>query len=112
MANRYILPAAFEYQKQVGQSVAAAKAAGVPSKEGKKHLVALVKLIDGFRAQTDRLQAALDHHSPNAEKHAKFMRDSVVPAMVKLRDIGDQLELLIPHELWPLPTYREMLFVK
>ena len=38
MANRYILPAAFEYQKHVGQSVAAAKAGGVPSKEGKKHL--------------------------------------------------------------------------
>jgi glutamine synthetase len=112
MANRYILPAAFEYQKQVGQSVAAAKAGGVPSKEGKKHLTALVKLVDAFRVQTDRLQQALDHSSPNAEKHARFMRDSVVPAMVKLRDLGDQLELLIPHELWPLPTYREMLFVK
>ena len=49
MANRYILPAAFEYQKHVGQSVAAAKAGGVPSKEGKKHLAQLVKLIDAFR---------------------------------------------------------------
>ena len=38
MANRYILPAAFEYQKQVGQSVAAVKAAGGKSVEGKKTL--------------------------------------------------------------------------
>src|SRR5262245_147599 len=38
MANRYIAPAAFEYQKQLGQSVAAAKAGGVPSKEGKRRL--------------------------------------------------------------------------
>ena len=51
MANRYILPAAFEYQKQVGQSVAAAKAGGAPSKEGKKHLAQLVKLVDAFRAR-------------------------------------------------------------
>ena len=36
MANRYILPAAFEYQKQVAQSVAAVKAAGGESSEGKK----------------------------------------------------------------------------
>jgi len=32
--------------------------------------------------------------------------------MAKLRDAGDALELNIPHEIWPLPTYREMLFVK
>ena len=29
-----------------------------------------------------------------------------------LRDAGDALELTIPHEIWPLPTYREMLFIK
>ncbi len=49
MADRYILPAAFDYLKQVGQSVAAAKAGGVPSKEGKKTLAWLVKAIDQFR---------------------------------------------------------------
>jgi glutamine synthetase len=112
MANRYILPAAFEYQRQVGASVAAARAGGVPSKEGKKHLTHLVKLIDGFRAQTDKLERALEHTSASAEKHAKYMRDSVVPAMARLRELGDQIELMMPHELWPLPTYREMLFVK
>jgi len=112
MANRYILPAAFEYIKQVGQSVAAAKAGGVPSKEGKKVLAQLVKLTDAFRLQTERLATALDHSSPSSEKHAKYMRDTIVPGMVKLRDLGDQIEVVVPHELWPLPTYREMLFVK
>jgi glutamine synthetase len=92
--------------------VAAARAGGVPSKEGKKHLAQLVKLVDGFRAQTDKLEHALEHNSPTAEKHAKYMRDTVVPAMARLRELGDQIELMVPHELWPLPTYREMLFVK
>jgi glutamine synthetase len=40
------------------------------------------------------------------------MRDTVVPAMAALREAGDAIEVLTPHELWPLPTYREMLFVK
>ena len=112
MANRYILPAAFEYQKQVGESVAAAKAGGVPSKEGKKVLAQIVKLTDAFRVQTEKLAAALDHNSTSSEKHAKYMRDVIVPGMVKLRDIGDQIEVVVPHAVWPLPTYREMLFVK
>jgi len=112
MADRYILPTAFDYMKQVAQSVAAAKAAGVPSKEGKKTLTALVKLIDQFRVQTVKLGDAAAHNGGSSEKHAKFMRDSVVPAMAKLRELGDQLELAIPHQAWPLPTYREMLFVK
>jgi glutamine synthetase len=112
MANRYILPAAFDYLKNVGESVAAARAGGAPSKEGKKHLTQLVKLIDGFKSQTDKLEGAVAHGGGAADKHAKYMRDTVVPAMVRLRELGDQLELMIPHETWPLPTYREMLFVK
>jgi glutamine synthetase len=112
MANRYILPAAFEYQRAVAASVTAVKQAGGTSREGRKTLAKIVKLVDAFRVQTDLLAAALDHNVPSVEKHAKFMRDKVVPAMVKLRELGDQLELMAPHATWPLPTYREMLFIK
>jgi glutamine synthetase len=116
MANRYILPAAFEYQKQVAQSVAAVKAAGGRSGrsvEGKKTLTSVTKLTDEFKRRTDRLQRTLDHESNgSSEKHAKHFRDAVIPAMNALREIGDELELIAPHELWPLATYREMLFIK
>jgi glutamine synthetase len=112
MANRYILPAALEYQKRVGESVAAVKAGGVRSKESAKHLAKVVGLVDKFRAQTEKLAADLDHNGGSTEKHAKFMRDTIVPGMVRLRELGDQLEVVIPHEIYPLPTYREMLFVK
>jgi glutamine synthetase len=112
MANRYILPAALEYQKQIGQSVAAVKAAGGSSGQGKKLLARYTKLVDQLRVQTDALAALLDHNGGSAEKHAKYMRDKVVPAMAKLREVGDDIECLTPHEIWPLPTYREMLFVK
>jgi glutamine synthetase len=113
MANRYILPAAFEYQKQVAQSVAAVKSAGGRSVEGKKTLASVTKLTDEFKRRTDKLQRTLDRESNgSSEKHAKHFRDAVIPAMNALREAGDELELITPHELWPLATYREMLFIK
>ena len=113
MANRYVLPAALEYAKQVGQAVAAVKAGGGKTIEGKKLLDKVTKLADEFKKRTDKLQAALDHSSgTSAEKHAKHFRDAVIPAMVALRATSDDLESIIPHELWPLATYREMLFIK
>ncbi len=113
MSNRYILPAALEYQKRIGQSVTAVKQAGAASVQGKKLLSKYAKLADQFKTQADALAVALENHgSGSAEKHAKYMRDKIVPAMAKLREVGDQIEVLTPHEIWPLPTYREMLFVK
>src|ERR1043166_2090688 len=110
MANRYILPAAFEYQRRVARSVAAVKSAGGKSVEGRKTLDRLTRLTDEFKRRTDNLQKALEHEGDgSAEKHAKHFRDKVIPAMVALREIGDELELMIPHETWPLATYREML---
>jgi glutamine synthetase len=113
MANRYILPAAFEYQKHVAQSVAAVKAAGGRSVEGKKTLDRMTRLIDDFKRRTDKLQYALEHEADgDAVKHARHYRDVVIPAMMALREAGDELELVTPHETWPLATYREMLFIK
>jgi len=112
MADRYILPAALKYQKDVAQSVKAVKDAGGTSKEAKKLLDRITKLIDELRVGTEKLGKALDSHASSTEKHAKHMRDAVVPAMAALRETGDKLEVIVPHEQWPLPTYREMLFIK
>jgi len=112
MANRYILPAAFEYQRKVADSVASVKAAGGKSVEGKKTLDEVIKLTDELKRRSDRLASALEHGGGSAEKHAKHFRDVVVPAMEKLREAGDALEVVMPHETWPLATYREMLFIK
>ena len=72
MANRYILPAALEYQRRVADSVSAVKAAGSVSKEGKKLLDRLVKLVDQFRAQTEALSTAarpFEHHRPKSTRN-------------------------------------------
>ncbi len=112
MANRYILPAALEYQKQIAQSVSAVKAAGAKSVEGKKLLDRLTKLVDQLKQRSDKLARALEHENSDSVKHAKHFRDVVIPAMTALRETGDTIEVEMPHETWPLATYREMLFIK
>jgi glutamine synthetase len=112
MANRYILPVALDYQRQVASSVAAVKSAGAKTVEGKKALDKLTKLVDRFKQQADKLEKELAHEGGAADKHAKHFRDKVVPAMAALRELGDELEVIMPHGTWPLATYREMLFIK
>jgi glutamine synthetase len=112
MANRYILPSALKYQKDVADSVKAVREAGGSTKEAKKLLDRVASFVDELRIGADKLAKLLDEHASSAEKHAKVVRDQVVPAMAALRETGDRIELLMPHETWPLPTYREMLFIK
>jgi glutamine synthetase len=112
MANRYILPAALHYQKDVADSIKSVRDAGGSVREAKKVLDRLTGLVDELRSRTDKLAKVLEHSGAGAEKHAKFVRDNVVTAMAALRETGDEIEVVVPHALWPLPTYREMLFVK
>jgi glutamine synthetase len=113
MANRYILPAGYRYQGQLAESVAAVKAAGGTAKETRKTLDQVTKFVDQTKQSVDKLEELLEHEGDgDALKHAKFFRDKVIPAMNALREAGDSLETLVPQDVWPLPTYREMLFVK
>ena len=83
------------------------------STEGKRVLDWLTRKTDDFKRRTNKLEDALAHEANgSAEKHAKHFRDVVIPAMAALRETGDELELDLPHETWPLATYREMLFIK
>jgi len=113
MANRYILPAALENQRRVAEAVNATTAAGADCSEGKKLLAEICDLTCEFRRRTQALQHALEHGGDGSpEAHAKHYRDKVVPAMAALRETGDRLETMTAHDVWPLPTYREMLFLK
>ena len=71
MANRYILPAALEYQKRVAQSVAAVKSAGGKSVEGKKTLDILTKLTDDFKRRADKLAAGARARGPRIGGEAR-----------------------------------------
>jgi glutamine synthetase len=52
------------------------------------------------------------NHPEDIHKEAVYMRDTVMPAMEDVRDVADRLEKLVADDLWPLPKYSEMLFIK
>jgi glutamine synthetase len=113
MAKTMIMPAALKYQKEIGESIAAAKSAGVGTPGGTEVFQALVTTIGDFQKSISALEKALGHHAEGTPyDHAKHMREAVLPAMGELRKSADKLETMISDDLWPLPTYREMLFIK
>ena len=113
MAKTLILPAALRYQGQVAQTVSATKAAGIDNPSQTELLKSLTTLVGDFQRATTALEKASSHHAEgDAYAHAKSMRDTVIPAMVELRTLGDKLEGVVADDLWPLPSYREMLFIR
>ena len=113
MAKTMILPAALRYQGEVAAAVNATKAAGVDAGAQFDHLKELAATTAKFQAATADLDRAVNHkHSGDPYADAKAVRDTVVPKMADLRALGDTLETMVADDLWPLPTYREMLFLK
>jgi glutamine synthetase len=114
MGKTMILPAALRYQAEVATSVNATKAAGVDNSAQADLLRSLTSTISEFQGAVAGLEKALAHHHSNGEPfdHAKYSNTSILPAMTAVRTLGDKLETVIADDLWPLPTYREMLFIK
>ncbi len=113
MAKTMILPAALRYQKEVGESIAAAKNAGASSAAGLEMFGTLVSTINEFTAAVKVLEKAVNHHvDGEAYDHAKHAREHIFTALIAVREPADKLEGIVADDLWPLPTYREMLFIK
>jgi len=113
MARTMILPAALKYQKEVGESIAAAKSAGATTPAGVEMFGTLVSTINTLTTGITKLEKAVNHHAEgDLLAHAKYAKESILPAMLEVREAADKLETQISDELWPLPTYREMLFIR
>ncbi|MFG0274583.1 MAG: glutamine synthetase III [Phycisphaerales bacterium] len=113
MGLRQILPAALQHQTRLAEAITAAKQAGVDSPEQTKMLREWVNLVTEFRGATDALAAATVAKAPHEPRaHAEYLAAEVKPAMALLRTLGDRIEAGASDDFWPLPTYRELLFVK
>ncbi|MBC8132875.1 MAG: glutamine synthetase III, partial [Deltaproteobacteria bacterium] len=111
LAKTSILPAALRYQTALAKNANAVKAAGLtPDTAVLKQMTELVgKLQSGLTG----LATATGHHGgEGALAEAKHFCNEVLPAMAKVREAGDALEGVIEDDLWPLPTYQEILFIK
>jgi glutamine synthetase len=114
IARTMILPAALRYQAEVAQSVAGLKAAGVSVPASQSaflgDLTATISELQGALADLPKvIEAAAEGET---EARAKFARDQVIPAMASVRAAADKLETMVADDLWPLPTYQELLFVR
>ena len=107
-----ILPAALQHQARVAAAVSTTEAAGVKCNDTLQALGEFVNLISRFREALAALEKAVGHHDDDPIRHATWIREKVKPAMDGLRTYADSIEMLVSADLWPLPTYRELLFLK
>ncbi|MCU1513309.1 MAG: glutamine synthetase, partial [Microbacteriaceae bacterium] len=105
-----VLPAAIRHQTELAVNIGALKAAGVEADTAPLDAVSLP--IAELRAALATLKVALaddSHHE--ALDEAEHARNALLPAMSAVRTAADTLEDMVADDLWPLPTYQEMLFI-
>ncbi len=112
MARTMILPAALRHQVLLGEAVHAAEVAGVKTTDGTAAIKEFVGLVGKFREAIATLDKASANHLEDPNAQAEHIKQKVKPAMAVLRDAADHLEALVASDLWPVPTYRKLLFLK
>ena len=110
MTQREMLPAAVRTQTELAEAVATTEGAGADASEVRAMLDEVAELVVRVRKSVARVEAALDEHAgEDLVKHARHIRDRVLAAVADLRVVLDELEKRVPADLWPLPTYYDML---
>ena len=119
LSLNHILPVSMRYQTALAQNLAALKAIGasLPSwgEEGG------VSLIDQITAHAAAIASEVDamtearkraNRIPSERERAIAYHDTVVPFLHSIRRHIDKLELIVEDETWPLPKYRELMFIR
>jgi glutamine synthetase len=104
-----ILPAAMRYQTEVAQNVATLKAAGMEPSTALLEDVS-APIADLVSSLADLKKGLEDHSAVSAMDEASHAQ-SLLPAMEAVRAAADTLEGVVADDLWPLPTYQEMLYI-
>jgi glutamine synthetase len=113
IASTMILPAAVRYLNDLLAAADRTRNLGVAATGVTRTVERVSGLVDGLRDALDALVAAnAELGGDDVHSKAFHMRDHVIPAMAAVRASADQLEKIVPDDYWPLPTYRDMLFVK
>ncbi len=113
IASTMILPAAVRYLNDLLAAAERSRGLGLEAGGLRRTIDKVNGLVDELRDSLDRL-IEQNEELGGDEVHSKayHMRDHVVPAMLAVRGVSDRLEKVVPDDYWPLPTYRDMLFVK
>ncbi|MDM8248783.1 glutamine synthetase III [Lacrimispora saccharolytica] len=113
MASKQIIPAVIKYATSLANSINTIAAAGVSEVTVQK------ELLEETSTLLKETQEALKHlmvtedkafAMPDGMEQAKFYHESVVPAMEALRAPVDRLEMIVDKEMWPMPSYGDLMF--
>jgi glutamine synthetase len=111
IAKTLIYPAATRYLTDLATTIAGLKEIGVDFDADSAHTVA--GLTKSMMELTSKLEASLHNDDfDSMEAHMQYLVKTVRPLMDDVRKYADGLEGEIADDLWPLPTYQEMLFIK
>ncbi|HEX6373227.1 MAG TPA: glutamine synthetase III [Longimicrobium sp.] len=113
MAGTMVLPAAVRYLNDLVAAADRTRTLGVETRGLTRTVQIVNELVDELRDALDALVAQnAELGGDDVHSKAYHVRDNVIPAMLKVRGAADRLEKVVPDDYWPLPTYRDMLFVK
>ena len=113
MASKQIIPAVIKYATSLAGSINTITAAGVSAVGVQKNL------LNETSALLEETQKALDEliaienegcTMEDGEEKAKYYHEKVVPAMEALRAPVDKLEMIVDKEMWPMPSYGDLMF--
>jgi glutamine synthetase len=117
LATNHVLPAAIEYQNTLVENIMGLKNIGLPE-ESFRAQKNLAGVISGHIQQiNDKVEAMIDarkqaNELPDMHGRADAYCTDVKPYFDEIRYHADKLELIVSDKLWPLPKYRELLFLR
>ena len=111
MVKTGIYPAAVKYLAELSSTLSSLKGNGITLDAGR--LTTISENLNSLTAIIEKLSAAIAQHDfATIEDHLQFCAKTIRPLMDEARAYADSLETEISDELWPFPTYQEMLFIK
>ncbi len=111
MAKTVIYPAAFRYLSELSASITNLKQIGIEFESESAETVA--SLTKRMMDQVSKLSNAIGKHDfATSEEHMQYCAKMLRPMMDQVREYADALEGDVADDLWPLPKYQEMLFIK
>ena len=112
MAGKDIIPAVAAYTGELANTVVTVKEAGAPATAQTELLVEVDSLLAEAKKALKHLEECTAHANKieNAKERAFYYKDVVDVAMTALRKPVDKLEMLVDSDIWPMPTYGELMF--
>ena len=112
MLSTQVLPAALRYQLELSQVVSAAREASIECSRTSGRLHDVAELTNALQDAIETVGSAEQYEVSSGTLHADQIKDTLLPSMLFARTISDQLETLVAEDLWPLPSYTDMLFIR